>query len=98
MRSAASSAGRVARRGRKPRSGRPTRPARASTPRPPPELGSEPLASSAMNKAELQSKHLSELHELAAKAGVERYRMLPREELIDALADGDGGEGGGKAG
>ena len=31
-----------------------------------------------MTKAELESKHLSELHALAAEAGVERYRMLTR--------------------
>ncbi len=48
-----------------------------------------------MNKSELQSKSLSELHTLAAEAGVERFRMLPRAELIDALADGSGGGGGG---
>jgi hypothetical protein len=41
-----------------------------------------------MNKAELQSKHLSELHALAAEAGVPRYRMLRREELVEKLADG----------
>jgi hypothetical protein len=45
-----------------------------------------------MTKAELESKHLSELHELAADAGVERYRMLPRAELIEKLA-GEGGQG-----
>jgi hypothetical protein len=48
-----------------------------------------------VNKAELDSKHLSELHELAADAGVERYRMLPRAELIEKLAGG-GSEGGGE--
>jgi len=42
----------------------------------------------AVNKSELESKHLSELHALAAEAGVERYRMLPRAELIEKLADG----------
>jgi Rho termination factor, N-terminal domain len=41
-----------------------------------------------MTKTELESKHLSELHELAAEAGVERYRMLPRAELIERLAGG----------
>src|SRR4051795_428348 len=51
-----------------------------------------------MNKAELESKHLSELHALAADAGVERYRMLPRAELIEKLAGGDGGGSGGGAG
>jgi len=45
-----------------------------------------------MNKTELESKHLAELHTLAAEAGVERYRMLGRTELIEKLADGgDGG-------
>lgn len=44
-----------------------------------------------MTKAELESKHIAELHELAADAGVERYRMLPRAELIDKLAEGNGG-------
>lgn len=41
-----------------------------------------------VNKTELESKHLAELHELAADAGVERYRMLSRAELIDKLAGG----------
>lgn len=56
-----------------------------------------------MNKSELESKHLSELHSLAAEAGVERYRMLPRAELIEKLAGGGPnatskpkGEGGGR--
>lgn len=44
-----------------------------------------------MNKSELESKHLSELHALAADAGIERYRMLPRTELVEKLADGSGG-------
>jgi hypothetical protein len=44
-----------------------------------------------MTKTELESKHLADLHQLAAAAGVERYRMLTRAELIDALSDGDGG-------
>lgn len=43
-----------------------------------------------MTKAELESKHLAELHELAAEAKVPRYRMLRRAELIDKLADGGG--------
>ncbi|HVQ60271.1 MAG TPA: Rho termination factor N-terminal domain-containing protein [Solirubrobacterales bacterium] len=50
-----------------------------------------------MNKAELESKHLSDLHALAAEAGVERYRMLSRNELIEKLAGGGSG-GGGSAG
>jgi Rho termination factor, N-terminal domain len=39
-----------------------------------------------MTKAELESKHLAELHTLAAKADVPRYRMLRREELIEKLS------------
>jgi transcription termination factor Rho len=39
-------------------------------------------------KAQLESKHLAELHALAADAGVERYRMLSRAELIAKLAEG----------
>jgi hypothetical protein len=42
-----------------------------------------------MTRAELENKHLAELHSLAAAAGVERYRMLSRAELIAKLADGD---------
>jgi hypothetical protein len=42
-----------------------------------------------MNKAELESKHIAELHALAAEAEVPRYRMLPREELIEKLAGGE---------
>lgn len=41
-----------------------------------------------MNKTELESKHLAELHALAADAGVPGYRMLRREELIEKLGDG----------
>jgi hypothetical protein len=47
-----------------------------------------------MNRSELESKHLSELHDLAAEAGVPSYRMLSRTELIARLSDGNG-EGGG---
>ncbi len=47
-----------------------------------------------MTKAELESKHLSDLHALAAEAGVERFRMLTRNELIAKLSDGKGGGNG----
>ena len=43
-----------------------------------------------MNKTELESKHLAELHSLAADAEVPRYRMLRREELIEKLSEGNG--------
>src|SRR3954454_6601687 len=53
-----------------------------------------------MTRAELESKHLSELHTLADQANVPRYRMLSRSELIEKLADGQskerGGQGGGR--
>ena len=53
-----------------------------------------------MTKDELEKKPLSELHTLAAEAGVERYRMLPRAELISKLAGGGSGNssGGGASG
>lgn len=44
-----------------------------------------------MTKTELESKHIAELHALAAEADVPRYRMLRREELIEKLSDGEGG-------
>ncbi|HEY2055872.1 MAG TPA: hypothetical protein VGH14_18215 [Solirubrobacterales bacterium] len=46
-----------------------------------------------MTKTELESKHLSDLHQLAAAAGVERFRMLSRAELIERLSNGNGDEG-----
>jgi hypothetical protein len=45
-----------------------------------------------MNKTEFESKHLAELHSLAAEADLPRYRMLRREELIEKLSDGGGPE------
>jgi transcription termination factor Rho len=47
-----------------------------------------------MTKAELESKHIAELHALAAEAGVPKYRMLRREELIEKLLDGKSAQGG----
>lgn len=40
-----------------------------------------------MTRAELESKHLAELHSLAAEADVPRYRMLRRAELIEKLLE-----------
>lgn len=45
-----------------------------------------------MTKSELEKKHLSDLHLLAAEAGIEKFRMLTKGELIDRLA-GEDGEG-----
>ncbi|HSS32060.1 MAG TPA: Rho termination factor N-terminal domain-containing protein [Solirubrobacterales bacterium] len=52
-----------------------------------------------MTKAELESKHLSELHSLAAEAGIEKYRMLSKSELVAQLGDGDSAakSGGGRS-
>jgi transcription termination factor Rho len=43
-----------------------------------------------MNKAELEKKPLSDLHLLAAEAGVDKFRMLTKGELVERLASGDG--------
>lgn len=43
-----------------------------------------------MNKAELEKKPLSELHALAAEAGVPKYRLLTKAELVEQLAEGNG--------
>lgn len=44
-----------------------------------------------MTKTELEKKHLSDLHLLASEAGIEKYRLLTKSELIDKLAGGTGG-------
>jgi hypothetical protein len=36
---------------------------------------------------DLEQATLSELHELAAGRGIDRYRLLRKEQLVDALAD-----------
>lgn len=38
---------------------------------------------------QLQNAHLADLHTLAAELGVERFRMLPREELAAAILERD---------
>jgi transcription termination factor Rho len=43
-----------------------------------------------MTKTELEQKHLSDLHLLASQAGIEKYRLLSKAELIDRLAEGNG--------
>jgi len=43
-----------------------------------------------MTKTELEKKHLSDLHLLASEAGIEKYRLLTKGELIDRLAEGNG--------
>src|SRR4051812_27912700 len=43
-----------------------------------------------LDRKELEESPLSDLHTIASELGIEGYRRLRREELIDALA-GDGG-------
>jgi Rho termination factor, N-terminal domain len=43
-----------------------------------------------MTKAELEKKPLSDLHLMAAEAGIEKYRMLTKAELVERLAGGNG--------
>lgn len=43
-----------------------------------------------MTKTELEQKHLSDLHRLASAAGIEKYRLLSKSELIDCLAESNG--------
>jgi transcription termination factor Rho len=45
-----------------------------------------------MTKAELEKKPLSDLHQMAAEAGIEKYRMLTKAELVERLA-GENGNG-----
>jgi transcription termination factor Rho len=40
-----------------------------------------------VDRSELESKHLAELHALAVEAGVPGYRMLSRSELVEKLAE-----------
>jgi hypothetical protein len=47
-----------------------------------------------MTKSELEKKPLSDLHQLAAAAGVEKYRMLTKAELVERLSRENGGGGG----
>jgi hypothetical protein len=50
-----------------------------------------------MNKAELEKKHLSELHQLAAEAGISKFRMLSKSELVEQLAGENGASAAPKA-
>lgn len=51
-----------------------------------------------MSPEELKNRHLAELHELAAKASIPKFRLLSREELIEKLEGGgsDNGDGDGE--
>ncbi len=45
--------------------------------------------------ADLESKSLAELHKLAGEAGIEKFRLLRREDLISKLGDSDSDSGNG---
>jgi transcription termination factor Rho len=45
-----------------------------------------------MADGDLADKHLAELHALAARAGVPRYRMLRRDELVERIREHGGEE------
>jgi transcription termination factor Rho len=47
-----------------------------------------------LDRKELEESPLSDLHAIASELGIEGYRRLRRDDLIDAIA-GDGGRGGG---
>src|SRR5918994_72438 len=45
-----------------------------------------------MAKRDLANSHLAELHAEAARLGVPNYRMLRREQLVEAIAERDAEE------
>jgi transcription termination factor Rho len=46
---------------------------------------------SVLDRSELEQSHLADLHAIASELGIEGYRRLSREALIDALLAGDSG-------
>jgi transcription termination factor Rho len=49
---------------------------------------------SVLDRSELEQSHLADLHAIASELGIEGYRRLGRDALIDAILAGDGGNGG----
>jgi transcription termination factor Rho len=47
-----------------------------------------------LDRAELERSPLADLHAIASELGIEGYRLLRRDELIDALLGQGGGDGG----
>lgn len=47
---------------------------------------------SVLDRSELEQSHLSDLHAIAAELGIEGYRRLGKNELIDAILAGGGGD------
>src|SRR5688500_13129679 len=48
---------------------------------------------SVLDRSELEQSHLADLHAIASELGIEGYRRLGRDALIDAILAGDGGGG-----
>jgi transcription termination factor Rho len=46
---------------------------------------------SVLDRSELEQSHLADLHAIASELGIEGYRRLGRDALIDAILAGDGG-------
>src|SRR5215208_2984241 len=49
---------------------------------------------SVLDRSELEQSHLADLHAIASELGIEGYRRLSRDALIDAILAGDGGDSG----
>jgi transcription termination factor Rho len=47
---------------------------------------------SVLDRSELEQSHLADLHAIASELGIEGYRRLGRDALIDAILAGDGGK------
>ena len=52
---------------------------------------------SVLDRSELEQSHLADLHAIASELGIEGYRRLGRDALIDAILSGGGGGGGDSA-
>src|SRR5690348_826879 len=75
----------------RPSNGSPTPRRRESIPRQRPDspARTRPLASGRM-PSELRDMHLADLHERAAAAGIDGYRLMRRDELVAAIESGNG--------
>ena len=51
---------------------------------------------SVLDRKELEQSPLADLHAIASELGVESYRRLRKDELISAIIEGQGGDGGGE--
>lgn len=51
---------------------------------------------SVLDRSELEQSHLADLHAIASEFGIEGFRKLGRDQLIDAILGGGGGDAGGE--